>query len=253
MQFYLGTNKSHWLRITDVPLFVSHRTLRVKKNTHPATTSWCLDSGGFTELSKYGKWTIPPRDYVQAIKRYRDEIGKLVWAAPQDWMCEPQIISNTGLSVAIHQELTISNYLHLLELDASLPIIPVLQGWALDDYKRHIEMYDAAGIDLARQQVVGLGSVCRRQNTQEIATIVRYIKSCGIKMHGFGVKVSGLKLYGDLLQSADSMAWSFQARQRKFRFGKCTHAAKTCSTCLTWALEWRRDMLLKSGLGFVNV
>ncbi len=34
--------------------------------------------------------------------RYRDEIGCLLWAAPQDWMCEPWITAKTGLTVAEH-------------------------------------------------------------------------------------------------------------------------------------------------------
>jgi len=45
-----------------------------------------LGIGGFTELQKYGRWTVDPRDYVARVHRYRDEIGGLCWAAPQDWM-----------------------------------------------------------------------------------------------------------------------------------------------------------------------
>jgi hypothetical protein len=30
-----------------------------------------------------------------------------------DWMCEPQILAGTGLSVAEHQRLTLENFLHL--------------------------------------------------------------------------------------------------------------------------------------------
>lgn len=56
-----------------------------------AATPWPVDSGGFTELQRYGTWTVDPADYVARLRRYRDEIGQLMWA-PQDWMCEPAII-----------------------------------------------------------------------------------------------------------------------------------------------------------------
>jgi hypothetical protein len=66
--------------------------------------------------------------------RYRDEIGQLDWAAPQDWMCVPFILAKTGLSVEEHQRRTVTNYLKLKELASDLPFIPILQGWDLDDY-----------------------------------------------------------------------------------------------------------------------
>ena len=41
-----------------------------------ATTWWALDSGGFTELSRYGTWATGPTPaaYAARIRRYRDEI-----------------------------------------------------------------------------------------------------------------------------------------------------------------------------------
>ena len=55
-----------------------------------ATRRWCpdwaLDSGGFTELTQAGRWTISAREYVAATARYDQEIGKLGRAACQDWM-----------------------------------------------------------------------------------------------------------------------------------------------------------------------
>jgi hypothetical protein len=99
---------------------------------------------------------------VAAVRRYRDEIGRLAWAAPQDWMCEPWIIAKTGLSIAEHQRRTVENYLTLRTLAPDLPFIPVIQGWRRSDYLACVEMYVEAGVDLATAPVVGLGSVCRR-------------------------------------------------------------------------------------------
>jgi hypothetical protein len=107
----------------------------------------------FTELSTYGRWTTTPAEYVSAVARYDREIGKLNWAAPQDHMCEPWIIAQTGLSVD-DQRRTVANFLELGELwaeesDRPSPFIPVLQGWSFGDYMRCAELYAEAGVDSA--------------------------------------------------------------------------------------------------------
>ncbi|MFC4611496.1 hypothetical protein ACFO9E_27445 [Streptomyces maoxianensis] len=50
-------------------------------------TRHALDSGGFTELQNFGRWTITPAQYVSEVRRIRDEVGLLDWAAPMDWNC----------------------------------------------------------------------------------------------------------------------------------------------------------------------
>lgn len=243
--FYLGTDEPAWLGRLDVPLFVSHRRLRSRRSFPRARAPWALDSGGFTEVSTYGEWRITPREYVDAVRRYRDEIGSLEWASPQDWMCEPFITAKTGKTVAEHQRLTIENYLELKTLDAELPIVPVLQGWLPDDYLRHVDAYAAAGIDLPAEQRVGVGSVCRRQDTLTARRIFTRITARGIRIHGFGVKLDGLRVYGDLLASADSMAWSYWARRdavKRKAIGRPRPPCgkNTCSHCTHYALAWRR-------------
>jgi hypothetical protein len=88
---------------------------------------------------------------------------------------------------------------------------------------------------------VGLGSVCRRQSTTEIAVIVTELARCGLRLHGFGVKTGGLHLYGHLLASADSMAWSYAARRQPALPGCTSH--KNCANCLTYATQWRHAVL----------
>ena len=204
---------------------------------------WGLDSGGFTELSIYGGWVTTCREYVENVRHYQSEIGSMDFAVIQDWMCEPIMMQITGLSILEHQERTIESYLNLMERDPEIPWMPVLQGWEQDDYQRHLEMYCDAGVDLSLLSVVGIGTVCRRQGTQEIDTIIRSVARHGIRLHGFGVKAGGLVLSASILESADSAAWSYQARIRKFKMSGCHHQAKTCNNCLRWALEWRRRLL----------
>lgn len=243
MRFYLGTHQPHWLGLAGVPLFVSHRTLSTYKTLPKARGPWSLDSGGFTELSTYGEWRTTADDYIAAATRYRDEIGRLDFAAPRDWMCEPWITDKTGLSVEEHQKRTVDDYLDLTSR-SDVPFIPVLQGWDEGDYVRCVEMYDDAGVDLRTLRVVGIGSVCRRQATDEIARILARISAMGIKLHGFGVKKAGLSSAAPFLASADSMAWSFGARYEPPMEG---HTHKTCANCQEYALRWRDRIIYQIG------
>ena len=243
MKFYLGTHRPTWLwRLDDVPLFVSHRILGERKSTFPrATTDWALDSGGFTELSMFGEWRTTPQTYIAAVRRYVEEIGRLDWASPQDWMCEPWITAKTGLTVTEHQQRTVDNYLQLRDMAPDLPFVPVLQGWELDDYHRCADLYEQAGVDLTTAHTVGVGSVCRRQGETSIAVILESLHDRGLALHGFGVKTEGLQLAAPFLRSADSLAWSYGARYRQ-PLPEC-RGHKTCANCLRWALRWRDRIL----------
>jgi hypothetical protein len=243
MRFYLGTHQPHWLERTDLPMFISHRRLADRKSLPRARAGWTLDSGGFSELSMYGTWKTTPESYVSAVVRYDTEIGHLDWAAPQDWMCEPVMLAQTGLTVTEHQRRTVANFTYLQELwlhlsDAEIPFMPVLQGWELADYLRCWDMYEDAGVDLGEYPVVGLGSVCRRQATEEIGAIVEALRARDqdLPLHGFGVKKTGLVRYGHLLDSADSMAWSFEARRKPPLDGCSAHI--NCANCLIYATRW---------------
>jgi hypothetical protein len=238
--FYLGTHEPSWLRNFGAPLFVSDRRLRRLKSMPRAADRWALDSGGFTELSQYGAWTVPEADYIARTRRYADEVGKLDFAAPQDWMCEPKIREQTGLTVRDHQDRTIRSVLSLRAAAPELPWIPVLQGWTLPDYLRHIDDYARHGIDLRTEPVVGVGTVCRRQSTAEGAQIVRTIAQAGIRVHAFGFKLTGLVRVADVVTSSDSMAWSFAARWDPPLPG-CTHIS--CNNCRKYAASWRQRIL----------
>lgn len=241
MLFWLGTHEPAWLSRLDVPLFVSRRRI-ARRKTLPkrARAPWGLDSGGFTELEQHGEWCTSLDEYVEEVTSYAEGIGQLAWAAPQDWMCEPFMLEKTGKTVREHQELTVQNFLDLRAAAPDLPFIPVLQGWELDDYVRCVDLYDQAGIYLPAAGVVGVGSVCRRQHTDEIGAIMRELASGGIMLHGFGVKKEGLAEYGRYLSSSDSMSWSYNARKHPAMEG-CTHAH--CGNCVRWALRWREQLL----------
>jgi hypothetical protein len=256
MVFYLGTGEAMWLETApaDIPLCVSRNRL-AHRRTLPRRRGgrWILDSGAFTQLQRYGRFTVTAEDYVAEVLRFCQQIGRPDWVSPQDYMCEPVVLSGgtfkgqyyvgTGLTVADHQKLTVASFQRLTWLwrqlsDSESPFIPVIQGFSLEDYGRCWEMYHEAGVDLAASPTIGLGSVCRREATTEIAEIVALFCDLAPRtgLHGFGVKTGGLGLYGADLASADSMAWSRGARWRPT--GTCPNGRKSCSSCLHRAVEW---------------
>jgi len=264
VRFFLGTHQPHWLRdeaFIGVDLFISRRRLATYAKLPPAETSFALDSGGFTELQMFGRWTISTNDFADEVKKYIRFYGKrLRWAAPQDWMCEPIVLAGgaaargvvfagTGLSVLEHQRRTVKNFLDLRKLLGER-VIPVLQGWKLTDYWRCQELYEKAGIRLQDERVVGVGTVCRRQNTAEATTIMTTLAGSGLRLHGFGFKKLGLKNCHQLLASADSTAWSDTARQNPVLLpghdkpgDRRKRGHINCANCPVWALQWRRELL----------
>ncbi|MEU7822951.1 hypothetical protein [Catellatospora sp. NPDC049133] len=240
--FYLGTHRPHWLKSSSVPLMVSMHTLARYRgrgdNAPKARCHWALDSGAFSELSAHGEWSVDPDTFGGRVYRLMDDLGTPPdFVSIQDWMCEPHMLAKTGLTVADHQALTLDSYLYLREEFPDAPWLPILQGWTVDDYLAHVEAYRAAGVDLAAAPLVGLGSVCRRSRTSELVTIVGALAARGLRLHGFGVKVSGLARCAHQLASADSLSWSAQARYEQIRMTGCTHVG-ICNNCRRWAETW---------------
>lgn len=175
-----------------------------------------MDSGAFTEISTHGTYRHSVGEYAAEIRRWSTN-GNLLAAVSQDWMCEPWIIEKTGLSVLEHQRLTVERYDALLAEDtAGVYVLPVLQGYAPQDYIRHIRLY---GDRLATGAWVGVGSICKRNsNARAIEAVLLAIhgERPDLQLHGFGLKSTALRssLVFELLHTSDSMAWSFNARKQ---------------------------------------
>lgn len=172
-----------------------------------------MDSGAFTEISTHGRYRSSVAEYAREIRRWAN-CGNLLAAVAQDWMCEPHIVKRTGLTVAMHQQLTIMRYDALLAEKPGVYILPVLQGYQPQEYVDHIRAY---GDRLAHGQWVGVGSVCKRNgDPNQIAAVLLAIKHerPDLRLHGFGLKTTALgsPLVTSMLHTADSMAWSFHAR-----------------------------------------
>lgn len=253
--FFLGVHHANWLtdyRFTQISLFISRRVLSKYRSLPVAKTNFALDSGGFTELQLYGRWITSAESYIHECSRYVNFYGdRLLWIAPQDWMCEPAVIhgghgfQGTRLSIAEHQRRTVANFLTLKNSVIGKKVIPVLQGWTMSDYLICRDMYEAQGVVLKDERVVGVGSVCRRQGTSEVDEIMTVLAACGIRIHAFGLKTEGLKKCHRILKSADSMAWSLAARKANILLDGhglpgpgVSRGHKNCANCADWAILW---------------
>lgn len=314
--FYLGTHKPQHMRASPVPLFLSYSELSLRLQTDTKRKNairdlrprsfWAMDSGGFTQLGKYGRWTVEPERYADDVRFLYHEIGGMQWAAIQDWMVEPIVLKGgltdkgrkawarglrpstglktyehyfpgTHLDLDYHQQLTVSSYLELTRIAPEIPWAPVLQGWHTDDYFRCVELYERAGVDLYDAPAVGVGSICRRQQTSRaglnLSLLANDEHGYGLtNLHGFGFKTDGLPFAAHFLASADSTAWSMDAKNAAKELATHRHGygargsakrkqleatlaaqipvttlpplkGKKCNNCLSWALLWRERML----------
>lgn len=234
MLFYLGVHRPQWLAEAGVPLFLSYATMKTVRALPRAIDRWALDSGAWSQMAK-GGWDVTAKTYAASIHRFKSEVGNLDWAAPQDWLCDPDSLAATGKTVAEHQRLTLENYLDLRSLGA--PVIPVLQGWSRGEYLDHAEAYAKAGVNLQKAPIVGLGSIKTRQTGTLVATTINWLKSDGIRLHGFGMSLAGLeRIAASGLASADSSAWSAGARYRRETGGP---------NALSAALAWQKQVVEK--------
>lgn len=271
MELLTGIHQPGWLFGTcrtpphapDFPVFPSFSTLRKVKTLKPAMAPFgAMDSGGFTELQKNGRWTIGEEEYVDACRRIVDQVGMPGWIAPQDWMCERPVIeggrfkgqdfAGTGLSVIEHQHRTVDNGARLHDMAPDLPFIYVLQGDKPADYVKCFELYQAAGVDLTKEDLVGVGSVCRIQDTQEAVDIFTAIAELGIpRVHGFGVKIDGIRQILaalaeidrlEMLGSTDTQVWSWVGRRLQQRVPGCDATHKNCANCITWMIRHTKKL-----------
>jgi hypothetical protein len=211
MRFFVGLHNMTAPR-SFASSFISINRLRQRK-APLIVDDWIMDSGAFTELSRHGGFRYSVHEYAGQIHRW-SSCGNLLAAVSQDLMCEPFILSKTGLTVREHQKRTVDRFHALTRSCTGTEIMPVLQGYHPDEYAQHIEDY---GELLTCGKWTGVGSVCKRNGDPraiEDVLLTIHRERPDLRLHGFGVKTTALAsgLVWQLLYSADSMAWSFHAR-----------------------------------------
>ncbi len=191
---------------------ISINRLLHRKSPFPVQ-NWILDSGAFTRIAS-GRGHLPVAEYAEHICRW-SKCGNLMAAVSQDYMCEPFILSLTGMSVEENQRLTIERYDALLAHSLPVYLMPVLQGYEPHEYVRHLAQY---GDRLQPGMWVGIGSVCKRNSRpQQIEALLLALhqERPNLRLHGFGIKKTALKMpvVWDLLYSADSQAATYHIRR----------------------------------------
>lgn len=211
VRFYIGLHKpGHARHFERACISIAALQRRVRPVDCPDVL---VDSGAFSEIALHGGYRAGVADYAAQLRRLAG-IVSITAAVAQDYMCEPFMLAKTGLSVADHQRLTIERYDALIAEDLPFPVMPVLQGYEPGDYAAHIRAY---GDRLTPNLWVGVGSVCKRNSKPdrivEVLAAIHGVRP-DLRLHGFGVKRTALANAGVLamLDSADSMAWSFAAR-----------------------------------------
>lgn len=173
-----------------------------------------LDSAGFTAMAHFGGFPWSPEQYAALAASH----GWEQWAS-MDLCVEPQVARDRREVIA-RTMVTAANLDTLNAIADAWGIrrpLPVLQGWDAWDYEACV---DAMGAALDGVQLVGLGSVCRRQmggptGIVAILDAIDRVLPAGIRVHLFGVK-SGRwdQLAGHpRVASMDSMAWNSALRR----------------------------------------
>lgn len=213
--FYLGTHQANWLwnGMAQGRMFVAVHRMNRKSPYPESTVPFALDSGGFNHLLKEGRWMLSAEEYAKKAHRIQQETGGMEWAAVQDWVCAPPVLAKTGKTVREQQELTLASWEELRAINQRVPWVPILQGISRRDYLEHVEMYQKAGTELKDLEVVGIGGVAARQTDDEVIETLEELSKAGLKLHGFGIKIEGVRKAVPFLKSSDSMAWSWHARK----------------------------------------
>ena len=213
-EFYYGTSW-HWPLPYLPRVMLSYNMLRKIKTTWDINIPFMMDSGAFSVILKYGKYPFTPEEYASGIEKWHPDIA---WT--MDYPCEPSVQKRGGYNPKTAQEMTIDNQIRLLDLNVDTQM--VVQGWEIPDYLANLDRIKEQGL---LTEHLGIGSICRRGQVKEIARIIRAVHNNvpeGIKLHGFGIKVSVLKDTDAKfeLYSADSMSWAIEA------FGKYENNGK---------------------------
>lgn len=217
-------------------------------------TGAALDSAGFTAMLQGGyRWSV--YDYVDFVVTNGGDDRSVLpfpwkWWSAMDYCCEPEIAADRA-EVERRVGLTVDTYLETLEhldwwrgegVNTVPDPMPVLQGRTPADYVDCARRMAAAGRHGQLPELVGVGSVCRRQlHGREgllavLATLDRELPP-EVRLHLFGVKgalLRHLAPYAARVASVDSMAWDYRARRAAREQGRPNDMVHRCKVMVDW-------------------
>lgn len=215
-EFYYGSSW-RWPLPYLPRVMLSFNMIRKIKTPWKIDIPFMLDSGAYAALAGdiNGEYPYTTEDYAEGIAKWNPDI---CWT--MDYPCEPDLRLKGAYTVTEAQQKTIKNQLKLQDLNVNTQM--VVQGWEIEDYVYNLDMIKQQGL---LTEHLGIGSVCRRGQTQQIARIIRTVKKnvpSWVKLHGFGIKKSVLRDTDAKyhLFSADSQSWDYERRYGDWLKGK---------------------------------
>jgi hypothetical protein len=171
-----------------------------------AGLTW-LDGGGFTILNKFGRYPWSVGNYANLVALLKP----MHWAT-LDFPCEPDITRALGLMTnadRITQTVTLAQECAYYEDMLPGVMVPVIQGYTLNEYKACIDLYHERNLI---RDYMAVGSMCRRISDHDlhilIPGITEYAWAAGAqRLHYFGLKVDRSLLdLSEFIYSRDSAA-----------------------------------------------
>jgi hypothetical protein len=216
--------------IPDVPVLLpassfARHALKVP-NLPPRESEVAVDSGGYVATMRWGDYRYTPDEYTAFCRG----VGPS-WAAMMDYCCEPEVAGGEGVVLSRQDRTTEMAWRFWLTYrDEPWVWVPTVQGWEVEDYRRHAR--DLQPLVRAMQAHygegsafrVGIGTLCRRASEGMIRDVVAAVRDVlpGVGLHLWGVKLGLLKSAGGTppgVVSVDSAAWNGLIKSDKERLG----------------------------------
>ena len=246
-EFYYGSSW-RWPLPYIPRVMLSYNMLRSVKKTWEINIPFMMDSGAFAVIRRYKDYPYSCEEYAEGIKKWHPDIA---WT--MDYPCEPELRKIGKYTVREAQNKTINNSIRLLDLRVNTQM--VVQGWEINDYLENLDLIKERGLLTSH---LGIGSICRRGKTQEIARIIRTVRRNvpgWVRLHGFGIKTvilrdTDAKVY---LHSADSQSWDYESRYGDWVKGK--YVSRNWHDKVPYLLKYvnRMESYLKINQSFLEV
>lgn len=214
-----------------------------------------LDSGGYLLLNRYGRYPFSADNLANLVSHLQPD-----YYASKDYPCEPNI-SRGMAGLMTNEERIRATVLAAVEqaeletLVGSRPqLVPVIQGYTLDEYVFCLDLYREAGL---LRPYMAVGSMCRRASSSELERLLPalhdYAKSLGVYwLHLFGLRLSRqVRAVSAYIWSQDSAAVFFAADRKTReewggRFPK-TVMQKQAAFVFFWARVADSELLYRDG------
>jgi len=246
-----GQQRAALRRLEPENLMISYAT----QNNHPLVDDprkrphkLFVDSGGFHHMmTNQGEYEDTDTQYLDYIQQYAPDL----WAL-RDYPCEAELLAELGETVEERQQKTTNHHVALtnkMDDRGRMPgtAVSVVQGWTQEQYMEHLDALQDHGV---LHDYVGIGTVCGREDTQEVANIIFAVRDAlpsRCRLHAFGVKGDVLRYEEvvDALDSADSAAYDWKASNHFEE--RADGQSFTWRDCARAYLNWRHNLMRQMG------